>query len=496
MSRRARPARAPAAATTAALALALAGPAATRAQDLAAAANADAVRPAEAPCPSGGARVVETFANGAAWDFCWSTRERDGLVIQGARWRAPGAAAPYPVLADGRLAQLHVAYDDGDVAYNDVTQYGLGGTWLQELDAADCPGGRLLAERGRRVACVFASDGRSSHRGRATADAGQRVTLFTVSQVGAYTYIVAWHFHADGTLEPVVGASGALQRAGADPTLPFGRTLANEPDTLWLSHTHAYHWRLDLDLGERADDDAFVASVHERDPDGRRRRVSRVQAEEAAFAPAPEALQAWHLMERPPAPGSDPIGGRGYALEASGGGHAFVPGTSGAEGASDLHVTVARDCERHASQNARFFPGCPDGIGAFVDGESLAGADLVLWKRISFHHVPRNEDRPRMHTHWDGLAMRPVNVAASTPGLGAPDGDVGPVAQLAADDPVGAGEPAGAVITGGGAGAPSPWSLAALVALAALARARARPQTLSSSVPPRASPAGRPRRRS
>ena len=409
-------------------------------------------------CPDGRARTVERFEDGAAWDFCWSTRERDGLVLESARWTAPpgadGAApAPYPVLASGRLGQLHVAYDDGEVTYSDVTQYGLGGAWMQELDASDCPGGRLLEESGRALACLFRADGRSSRRAETGADAGTRSTLFTVSQVGAYTYIVAWHLHADGTLEPTVGASGALQRAGDDVDAPFGRVLAGDPVSLWLSHTHNYHWRLDLDLGARGDDDTFVASAHETAPDGTRARVSRALTTEGAFALDRDGLQAWHLLEAPPA-GADPLAGRGYALETPGSGHAFTRPAVEPWSASDIHVTVARDCERHASQNARFFPGCGDDVDAFVDGESVAGADLVVWKRVAFHHVPRNEDRARMHTHWDGFWLRPVNVAgppAGAPGTPVPEPPA-PEASAGGDPD----RPSATTSPGAGTGRPEP----------------------------------------
>lgn len=47
-------------------------------------------------------------------------------------------------MGSARLSQLHVAYDDSDVTYNDVTQYGLGGSYLQTLTQADCPSGDLL----------------------------------------------------------------------------------------------------------------------------------------------------------------------------------------------------------------------------------------------------------------------------------------------------------------------------------------------------------------
>ena len=53
----------------------------------------------------------------------------------------------------------------------------------------------------------------------------QALTLFSISQVGAYSYIVTWKFHDDGSIEPSVGAAGALQRSSSDAGSPYGRQL-------------------------------------------------------------------------------------------------------------------------------------------------------------------------------------------------------------------------------------------------------------------------------
>jgi len=39
----------------------------------------------------------------------------------------------------------------------------------------------------------------------------------------------------------------------------------------------------------------------------------------------------------------------------------------------------------------------------------------VVWHRVAFHHVPRNEDQRHMHAHWDAFQIRPVNVSGSSP---------------------------------------------------------------------------------
>jgi len=369
-------------------------------------------QPAAAAECAPGTRVEQAFSNGARWSLCWRIREQDGLVIESAAWTPPGGT-PVGVLASGSLAQLHVAYDDSDVTYSDVTQYGLGGGWLQTLTGTDCPG-RLLAQDRRDVLCVM-------HEAPGQTDA--TLVLFSVSQVGAYVYIVTWRFGADGSLQPSIGASGALQRRGKDVGLPFGRVLAGDPDTLWLSHTHNYYWRLDVDLGEAADDDLVTRSDYATLDDGRRTRTTHILDREAGARLDRSGLQAWHLRARPPTAGEPLSRVPGYRLDTSNAGHAFVRVGVERWSGEDLFVTVQRDCERFASQNGRFEPGCGDDVAAYVDGEPLGGQDLVIWQRIAFHHVPRNEDRQYMHTHWDGFRLLPENLVATAPGPEAPRND-------------------------------------------------------------------------
>lgn len=345
-------------------------------------------------------RLDVQFDTGARWELCWYARERDGLVIESARYTTRDGRL-FPVVARASLAQLHVAYDDSAVTYSDVTQYGLGGNWLQSLDDSDCRG-RLLQSDGRNVACLD----------RADQDGVPELSLFSVSQVGAYVYIVTWRFGADGTFAPTIGASGALQRRSNDVALPFGRVLDGEPESLWLSHTHNYYWRIDLDLGQSGDDDIVTYSDYRTLPDGRRARQTSVLEREAAVRSDRTGMQVWHIRDTAPAEGRDPHGVPGYRLETPRAGHAFERPAVESWAGEDLFITVARDCERFASQNARFEPGCADDVAAFADDEAVQGVDTVLWQRIAFHHVPRNEDRRHMHTHWDGFRLTPDNLLA------------------------------------------------------------------------------------
>lgn len=365
------------------------------------------VSAADAECEAD-ERISETFANGARWDLCVEKRIPENLVLRHVTF-TPDGGEPWPVLASASLAQLHVAYDDSDVTYNDVTQYGLGGSYLIELDEADCPYGKLLDINTLPAICRWTRTGGDGYRSASLAVETDSLNLFSVSQVGAYAYIQSWTFHDDGAIEPGVGATGALQRVNDDISLPFGRVLDGDPDNLWLSHTHNYHWRLDFDVGAFASDDVVTESRYPVGADGRRVAEHERLDVESARRIDPALLQAWHILA------SSEANARGYRIEPERHGHRFERTEVEPHTGFDIFVTKTRDCERFASQNARFNPDCLNDVLQYANDEPLIDEDLVFWHRVGFHHVPRNEDQRHMHAHWDGFVIEPVGVNERTP---------------------------------------------------------------------------------
>lgn len=368
-----------------------------------------------APNCSGDALISESFANGARWEMCWESRIRENLVLSDVYYTPPNGTAK-KILSSARLSQLHVAYDDSDVTYNDVTQYGLGGGYLVELSDNDCPYGDLLTVQTRPAICKWRSKGNDNYRTPSRSVSAESLTLFSVSQVGAYAYIVTWKFFSDGAIEPEIGATGALQRSSDKLELPFGRVLQGDNDTLWLSHTHNYYWRLDFDLGDSATDDVVTESRTQLTDTGQRQTtVERFDTEQARVI-SPDYPVSWEIWDNLKAekPGADDTG---YRIEPIRFGHRLVRAEEEPYTEFDFFVTVANECERFASQNARFNPDCLNQVAQFTNGESLQKADIALWHRVSFHHVPRSEDQRHMHTHWDSFTIEPINLHASTPGL-------------------------------------------------------------------------------
>lgn len=364
---------------------------------------------------NGDASVSESFANGAKWEMCWESRIRENLVLSDVYYTPPNGS-PKQILSSARLAQLQVAYDDSDVTYNDVTQFGLGGGYLIELDETDCPFGDILNVQSRPVICKWRSNGNDNYRTPTRSVSAESLTLFSVSQVGAYAYIITWKFYSDGAIAPEVGATGALQRSSSEVELPFGRVLEGDDATLWLSHTHNYYWRFDFDLGDSATDDAVTETRTQLTASGERQStVERFTIEQARVIGAdyPVSWEVWEKLDNDK-PGANDTG---YRIEPIRYGHRLVRKETEPYTEFDFFVTVENECERFASQNARFNPDCLNHVAQYANGESLDGADITLWHRVSFHHVPRNEDQRHMHSHWDGFTMEPINMHKNTPGI-------------------------------------------------------------------------------
>lgn len=363
------------------------------------------------PCPVEQSISV-TFANGTGWDMCWESKQRENIVLSEIHFKADETRT-MRVASSIRLAQLHVAYDDSMITYNDVTQFGLGGGYMSTLFESECPNGELIEVNGRAGICKTIS---SKAAGQITnsLQSTETLTLLSVSQVGSYSYLVTWEFHDDGSISPSIGAAGALQRSSSDPNSTYGRELEGSPDKHWLNHTHVYYWRIDLDLGDSATDDQVSEVSYPHDSDGRRARLVTHLTKEAAKKIDPQTMLAWYITDGTT---TDIARAPGYVIEPLQYGHRHMRADTEAFSEFDFFVTKQSDCERFINENAKYNPECADDILQFINDESIVNQDIVVWHRISFHHTPRNEDRHLMHSHWDGFTLQARNLTASKPGL-------------------------------------------------------------------------------
>lgn len=83
---------------------------------------------------------------------------------------------------------------------------------------------------------------------------------------------------------------------------------------------------------------------------------------------------------------------------------------------SDIYLTQNRTCEKWATHNPPDRAGgCSAGgnVRTFTNNEIIN--DLVVWYRVSFHHLPRDEDEPNMSAHWQGFDIVPRDLTATSP---------------------------------------------------------------------------------
>jgi primary-amine oxidase len=349
---------------------------------------------------------------GTRWRMCFETRNAEGIVLRDVGVTVPGQPARI-VLGQMNLAQLHVPYDDNGARYHDLSDYGLGGGNLQNLTAAECPGGTLRQDgAGKNVLCVTTKPTGYAYKSYGTQRQGQSVTAFYVSAIGAYNYIVGWNFLDSGAIEPFVGATGQLQRYTSNSA--YGWNVRSGNTTYGVAHAHNYYWRFDFDVNGTPNDD--VVEELQTTPNGTREAWTTTRTaftSETSRQVAPESMRSWRVRDAA-------VNADGHALS-----YQIVPDSSQVfRGpsyepwtASELYVTRNKTCEVYASHNPTA-NGCANNVAAFVNGESLGGQDLVVWYGHTFYHLPSDEDESLMHAHWSSLTLQPRDMTAVNPTTG------------------------------------------------------------------------------
>ena len=98
---------------------------------------------------SGQYLVDVTLPAGSRWEMCWEVRNSEGIIFHDIYYTPAGGGPRRLVLGQANLAQIHVPYDDNGARFHDVSDFGLGGTSMDDLTQADCPNGTLLVRRGQ-----------------------------------------------------------------------------------------------------------------------------------------------------------------------------------------------------------------------------------------------------------------------------------------------------------------------------------------------------------
>lgn len=367
--------------------------------------------------------IDQTLASGARWDMCWTHDNNHGIRYHHVYY-TPKNGTRRMVLMDASIAQIHVPYDDNGARYHDVSDYGLGGNYLRSISAAECSGGTLRPYGSKNAVCTQVQKKGAAYRIGTSVAKANVLKVFSIAKVGAYIYIPQWLFYDDGRIEPSIIATGSLQRFNNN-SVAQGWLLSQSK--IGLSHMHNYFWRLDFDLNGTATNDVakeinYTASA------GKLRRSVTTFSSEVARSLSPSSRRSWIISDGSQRNAKNHL--MGYEIRLSEAGHREVGPSNEAYTHNDFFVTRANDCEQIASHNSRINSGCEDSLDKFVNAQSLSGQDLVAWVGVSFYHMPRSEDFPKMDAHSNKFEIIPrdwhaknplVTVAANEPPVAKPD---------------------------------------------------------------------------
>ncbi|GAB1692406.1 hypothetical protein KRM28CT15_42090 [Krasilnikovia sp. M28-CT-15] len=368
--------------------------------------------PAPAPCAASN-MVKETLPNGTTWQLCWRMNDKAGLVLE----KVSVASQRYPqsvqVLDSIRLAQLNVPYDSGDTEYNDLTTYGFGGSSLQTLTGDDCKGGSARVgsdgseqpER-RKVLCVSAEQSglayRSADDRAVLSKAGQDLVLRAISKVGWYEYVTEYRLHDDGQISARLGATGDLSPndyVNADRGWPIGKDARD----FAAMHYHSAFWRVDFNLAGKGHEQV---EQYDSKLDGRGTTATRLKTTRTAITKEgtfSKVNQRWWRLVSPTSRNED---GHKRSYELVAGADDRYEGHP--ETKPDVTFTEKNACEKWATENT-LDPACPRDKKSILDfaRDKATLTDPVMWVRVGFHHVPRDEDQSPMPLHWQGFDLLP-----------------------------------------------------------------------------------------
>lgn len=348
-----------------------------------------------------------TLPNQTRWNMCWEHRGLSGISLHHVFYKPPRGSR-LMVLYRAELAQVHVPYDDNGIRYHDITDYGFGRSSLLALAKEDCPTGQLLNFYDKSAICQTTQSRGEAYRLGSETKQGHALNLFSVSQVGSYSYIPRWSFADDGSMEFSVGATGALQRILADDQVQRpGWNIGY--DKVGLSHLHNFFWRLDFDLGGQRNKD-YVEQVDFVTQDAKLTRQSLLFTKETASSVAPELARTWIVAST--ALKNNKKQAMGYEIQLNQSGQRDEDPEIEPFTKHDLYITKEKSCELYASHNLSTLEegeSCADNLAEFADGESIENEDIVVWPTVSFYHMPRAEDMPNMDAHWSSIRLVPLN---------------------------------------------------------------------------------------
>lgn len=206
---------------------------------------------------------------------------------------------------------------------------------------------------------------------------GQDAVLVSEMEAGWYRYVSEWRLSANGTIRP-----------------RFGFAATDSPCVCNVHHHHAY-WRLDFDIVTAGSN--TVSEFND---------------------PPIIANKNWHQksfeIRRPRDPGHkrkwkvENAAGAGYEIRPRAEDGVATQQSDWPFGRGDLWVLRYRGTELDDGFNSTTSVNADAKLDQFVNGESVAGQDVVVWYGAHFTHDVGHSD-PAEHGHVVGPDLVPVN---------------------------------------------------------------------------------------
>jgi primary-amine oxidase len=340
--------------------------------------------------------------------MCWEHQNEAGILLQDIYFTTPGGLER-KVLKEVSLAQIHVAYDDGSLRVFHIADYGLGGSNLQNMASSQCQNGQLLTVGASNALCRRVEDRGYVYKDYSEKVQGQLLNLYSQSNTDGYTWLVRWQFYDDGTIEPMVGATGSLNKFGSNPN--YGDAVGTS-GAVAIASAINYFWRLDFDIaGNGANDLVEEFNISPTNSGSEKSLAVSSLTSETGRVVDRQLKRSWRVRDSS-VNNSDghPVS---YHLEALHAGYNYSGRSDEAWAQSDIYVTQYDSCERFIANNPTT-NGCADSITGFLDNQNTNGADIVIWYGLTYHHFPRDEDQPYMPTRWDGFQIVPRDWTATS----------------------------------------------------------------------------------
>jgi primary-amine oxidase len=324
-----------------------------------------------------------TFSGGTSWHLCLEAVSRFGLIVRTASFRKSADAASIRVLYDGRLSEIFVPYHSGSPRFFDVSSFDFP---LVTLTPAHCPAPRTIVAGG--TVCREIRDRGIAWMHDAVVRRGQELVLWGVLNAANYNYVIEWSFRDDGSIGGRAGSTGP-KLGGPDDT---------------QGHMHNFTWRLDIDLDGGLGDSAFL-----------RRHVENLDVSPSTGADTEARITVEGGRKWSPT-GFTTLEVRDARLRNGRGrrtAYELLPLRSGSARHTEPYtmndVWVTRAAEPPELS--------PRDLPSYVDGESVANTDIVVWYTASAHHENgmRDEDRDVVPVLWTGFDLIPINLFDRTP---------------------------------------------------------------------------------